>query len=51
MSPKNGLCLAFGDRMTRSVSIAFFLNSTKGEGEYCLSQRDVEGYWNDEEEG
>lgn len=48
MSSKNGLCLAFGDRMTRSVSIAFFSVVQRGK-KYCHSHRDGEGYWKDEE--
>lgn len=48
MSPKNGLCLAFGDRMTGSVSIAFFSTVQRGK-KYCFSQREGEGYWEDEE--
>lgn len=47
MSSKNGSCLAFGDRMTGSVSIAFSSVVQRGK-RYCLSQRDVEGYWRGE---
>lgn len=47
MSSKNGSCLAFGDRMTGSVSIAFSSVVQRGK-RYCLSQRDAEGYWRGE---
>lgn len=40
MSPKNGLCLAFGDRMTRGVSIAFFSQQYKG-GRNIASAREM----------